>query len=123
MMRRLFENTVVSAGAFLLISMLSLLIVPIIVRTWGLAEFGLIAVARALLPVGALAVLDLGVSEITTQAVARARVNSDWGAANGRILCTMLMASVVGTVVAVSFVVTAPFLVSYCFLVSWRKGF
>jgi O-antigen/teichoic acid export membrane protein len=113
MMRRLFENTVVSAGAFLLISMLGLLIVPIIVRTWGLAEFGLIALARALLPVGAMAVLDLGVSEITTQAVARARVNSDWRAANRRISCTVLMACVVGMVVAISFTVTAPFLVSF----------
>ena len=45
---------------------------------------GLIVLARAFLPSGFLALVDLGVSEITTQAVARGR-GGDWAVASEKV--------------------------------------
>src|SRR5262249_7262655 len=111
MMRVLFQNTVVTAISVAVTSVLGLVAVRIIVGTWGLSEFGLIVLARAFLPVGFLAAVDLGVSEIATQVVARARVNSDWRVASQRLTIVVVLSTFVGILVAAAMILLAPALV------------
>jgi O-antigen/teichoic acid export membrane protein len=102
MMRRLFENTVVSAFSYAFISVLGLLIVPVIVSTWGLTAFGLVVLARAFLPVGFMGVIDFGVSEISTQSVANARAGKNWDYAAQQISVTLLSACLIGVIVGIA---------------------
>src|SRR5882757_1988593 len=78
MIKRLIQNTIVSTVAFGAAALLGLIVIPVIIRTWGVTEFGLIVITRLLLPSGMMAVLDLGLSEVATQVVARAREHRDW---------------------------------------------
>jgi len=78
MIKRLIQNTVISALAFGVAALLGLLVIPLIIQTWGVTEFGLIVISRLLLPSGMMAVLDLGLSEVATQVVARAREHRNW---------------------------------------------
>src|SRR5260221_9145918 len=78
MIKRLIQNTVISVAAFGAAALLGLIVIPVIIRTWGVTEFGLIVITRLLLPSGMTAVLDLGLSEVATQAVARAREHRHW---------------------------------------------
>ena len=73
MIKRLIQNTIISTIAFGAAALLGLIVIPVIIRTWGVTEFGLIVITRLLLPTGMMAVLDLGLSEVATQAVARAQ--------------------------------------------------
>jgi O-antigen/teichoic acid export membrane protein len=102
MMGRLFRNTVVTAMAFAISSVLGLIAVSIIVSAWGLAPLGLIVLARTFLPVGFMAILDFGVSEIATQAIARARANSDWQAASHKISLVLGLAILIGATVSIA---------------------
>src|SRR3954447_1372732 len=81
MIKRLIQNTVVSIIAFGAAALLGLVVIPVIIRTWGVSEFGLIVLTRLLLPTGMMAVLDLGLSEVATQTVARGREHRDWALA------------------------------------------
>jgi O-antigen/teichoic acid export membrane protein len=94
MIKRLIQNTVISVAAFGAAALLGLIVIPVIIRTWGVTEFGLIVITRLLLPSGMTAVLDLGLSEVATQAVARAREHRDWDLA-GRQLSFLTVLSVV----------------------------
>jgi O-antigen/teichoic acid export membrane protein len=105
-MRRLFENTVVSAISFFIISLSGLLVVPVIVRHWGLAEFGILVIVRSLLPIGLAGVFDLGVSEMTTQIVARARANHDRDQASSQV-SVLLKVAVVASFTSATILVTA----------------
>ena len=42
MLKRLVQNTVVSALVFGGVAVLGVVVIPIIIRTWGVTEFGLI---------------------------------------------------------------------------------
>jgi O-antigen/teichoic acid export membrane protein len=81
MIKRLIHNTVISIIAFGGAAVLGLVVIPVILRTWGVTEFGLIVLARLLLPSGMMAVFDLGLSEVATQTVARGREHRDWALA------------------------------------------
>ena len=83
-MKSLIRNTAVNIAAFGVVSVGNLLLIPLIVRHYGLQEFGLIVVARLLLPTGFLAMFDFGLSEATTRYVASARAEDDWAQA-GRV--------------------------------------
>jgi len=85
MIKRLIQNTVVSIIAFGAAAILGLVVIPVIIRTWGVTEFGLIVLARLLLPTGMMAVLDLGLSEVATQMVARGREHRDWTLASKQL--------------------------------------
>src|ERR1700730_12269768 len=93
MIKRLIQNTIVSTVAFGAAAILGLIVIPVIIRTWGVAEFGLIVITRLLLPTGMAAVLDLGLSEVATQVVARAREHRDWNLV-GRQLAFLVFLSV-----------------------------
>jgi O-antigen/teichoic acid export membrane protein len=96
MIKRLIQNTIISTVAFGAAALLGLIVIPVIIRTWGVTEFGLIVITRLLLPTGMMAVLDLGLSEVATQVVARAREHRDWGVA-GRQLSFLTVLSVLLT--------------------------
>ncbi|MCS6761538.1 MAG: hypothetical protein MO846_05840 [Candidatus Devosia symbiotica] len=98
MMRQLFNNTIISTFAFCATGALGILIVPVIVQHWGLAAFGLIVLSRSFVPQGLLSIFDLGASEISTQAVARARVNGNWDGARRRIGMVLAGAIAMGIV-------------------------
>jgi len=95
MLRRFLHNTAISAVAYGLAGVLGLLAVGLIARSYGLAVLGLIVLARAFLPSGFLALVDLGVSEITTQAVARGR-GGDWAVASEKVSLLAVIAGATG---------------------------
>jgi O-antigen/teichoic acid export membrane protein len=96
-LRRLVQNTAISAVAYALAGVLGLFAVGLIARSYGLAVLGLIVLVRAFLPTGFLALFDLGVSETTTQAVARGRVG-DWVAAGEKVSLLTVIAAAMGIV-------------------------
>jgi len=50
MIKRLIQNTIISTIAFGAAAILGLIVIPVIIRTWGVTEFGLIVITRLLLP-------------------------------------------------------------------------
>jgi O-antigen/teichoic acid export membrane protein len=100
MFRRLIINTALSVAAFLTISVVGLLLTPLIVRTYGLAAYGLVTLARLFLPTGVLALVDLGLSEVAIQVVARAREDRDWRAARAQLTLLGLTSIALGVVAA-----------------------
>jgi O-antigen/teichoic acid export membrane protein len=94
-LRRFLHNTAISAVAYGLAGVLGLFAVGVIARSYGLAILGLVVLARAFLPTGFLALVDLGVSETTTQAVARGQVG-DWAVASEKVSLLALIAGATG---------------------------
>jgi O-antigen/teichoic acid export membrane protein len=96
-LRRFVQNTAISAVAYAMAGVLGLFAVGLIARSYGLAGLGLIVLVRAFLPTGFLALFDLGVSETTTQAVARGCVG-DWGAASKKVSLLTIIAAATGVI-------------------------
>lgn len=97
MFRTLILNTMISAFAYFVVSVVGLLIVPLLVGAYGIAQYGMLVLARLFLPSSMFGVFDLGFAEIATQAVARARVDGDWRRASGQIALLFLLAVAVGS--------------------------
>lgn len=95
MLRRFVQNTAISAVAYALAGVLGLFAVGLIAKSYGLAVLGLIVLSRAFLPTGFLALVDFGVSETTTQAVARGRVG-DWAVASEKVSLLAVIATATG---------------------------
>lgn len=108
MLARLVRNTAFSAVAFGVNGLIGLALVPVVVGAYGLAQFGLLTLARTLLPTGALAVLDLGVAEIATQAVGRARGSGDWTRAGEDLGVLLALSAGAGALIAVALALAAP---------------
>jgi O-antigen/teichoic acid export membrane protein len=100
-LRRFAQNTAISAVAYALAGVLGLFAVGLIARSYGLTVLGLIVLGRAFLPTGFLVLFDLGVSETTTQAVARGRVG-DWVAASEKVSLLTLIATGMGIISGVA---------------------
>jgi O-antigen/teichoic acid export membrane protein len=98
MFRHLLINTVASATAFTAISIVGFILIPVLVGSYGLKEFGLIVLARLFLPSGLFFLFDFGFSEIASQSVARARETKAWGDAAADIWTLLLLALGVGVV-------------------------
>jgi O-antigen/teichoic acid export membrane protein len=94
MLKRLVQNTVVSALVFGGVAVLGVVVIPIIIRTWGVTEFGLIVLARLLLPSGLVGIIDFGLPEVTTQVVARAREHRDWAVAGSQLVLLTIVSVV-----------------------------
>lgn len=107
MLRRFLHNTAISAVAFGLAGVLGLFSVGLIAKFYGLSVLGLIALARAFLPSGFLSLIDFGVSETTTQMVARGRLG-DWASASERVSFLTMVAVVTGLVSSVVLWCAAP---------------
>jgi O-antigen/teichoic acid export membrane protein len=96
-LRRFLRNTTISAVAYGLAGVLGLFAVGLIARSYGLAVLGLIVLVRAFLPTGFLALIDLGVSELTTQCVVRGRMG-DWRSAREKVSLLTLIAAATGII-------------------------
>lgn len=101
MLRRFVQNTAISAVAFGLAGVLGLFAVGLIARSYGLAVLGLIVLVRSFLPTGFLALFDLGVSETTTQVIARGRIG-DWALASEKVSLLTVIAVTMGVVSGVA---------------------
>lgn len=110
MIKRLIQNTIISTVAFGAAALLGLVVIPVIIRTWGVTEFGLIVLARLLLPAGMMAILDLGLSEVTTQVVARAREHRDWGLAGRQLSFLAALSFVLALALFAGIWLLAPYL-------------
>ena len=106
MLRRFLHNTAISAVAYGVAGVLGLLAVGVIARSYGLTVLGLIVLVRAFLPTGFLALVDLGVSEVTTQAVARGRVG-DWAVASEKVTLLTVVAGATGIASGISLWIAA----------------
>jgi O-antigen/teichoic acid export membrane protein len=112
MLKRLVQNTVVSAIVFGAVAVLGVVVIPIIIRTWGVTEFGLIVLARLLLPTGLLGVIDFGLSEVTTLFVARAREHRNWDIGGGQLLLLTVASVLLAVMLSALTWFTIPFIVS-----------
>jgi O-antigen/teichoic acid export membrane protein len=112
MVRQLVQNTLLSAGGVLGVTILGLLAIPLIISTWGVTAFGLIVLARLLLPTGIGALLDFGLCEVTTQVVARARVSQDWEDTTRRLSFLLSVSIGMGLAFAMAIWLAAPYLVT-----------
>ena len=108
MIKRLIHNTIISTIAFGAAAILGLIVIPVIIRTWGVTEFGLIVITRLLLPSGMMAVLDLGLSEVATQVVARAREHRDWNLAGRQLAFLTTLSIVLAIVLSISIWLSPP---------------
>lgn len=109
MLRKLLTDTAITAGAFLVATAIGLLLVPVLIGAYGVSGFGLIVLARVLLPAGAMGIVDFGIGEIATQAVATARASGDWDTARARLrLLAWMTAALVAVVGMGMFVLAVP---------------
>lgn len=113
MLKRLVQNTIVSAIVFGLVAILGVIVIPVIIRTWGVAEFGIIVLTRLFLPSGLIGVLDFGLPEVTTQVVARAREHRDWRLGGSQILLLTLISVLLGIALSLTIWFAAPLIVSW----------
>lgn len=112
MLKRLVQNTVVSAIVFGGVAILGVIVIPIIVRTWGVTEFGLIVLARLLLPSGLVGVVDFGLPEVTTQVVARAREHRDWAIGGSQLLLLTIVSVLLAITLSALTWFTVPLIVA-----------
>src|SRR6185437_5718908 len=112
MLKRLVQNTVVSALVFGGVAVLGVVVIPIIIRTWGVTEFGLIVLARLLLPNGLLGTIDFGLSEVTTQVVARAREHRNWDIGGSQLLLLTIASILLAITLSVAAWFAVPLLVT-----------
>lgn len=112
MLKRLVQNTVVSAIVFGGVAVLGVVVIPIIIRTWGVTEFGLIVLARLLLPSGLLGTIDFGLSEVTTQVVARAREHRNWDIVGSQLLLLTIVSILLAIVLSIATWFTIPLMVA-----------
>ncbi len=110
MIKRLIQNTVISTVAFGAVAVLGLIVIPVIIRTWGVTEFGLIVITRLFLPSGMMAVLDFGLSEVATQVVARAREHRDWDRVGRQLSFLTVISVLLAVTLSVSIWLGAPYL-------------
>jgi O-antigen/teichoic acid export membrane protein len=105
--RHLLINTIASAAAFVLVSGVGFLLVPVLVASYGLKAFGLIVLARLFLPGGLLFLFDFGFSEIASQAVAKARETREWESAAAEVGTLAILALGVGAALALGLLLGA----------------
>jgi len=110
MLKLLVRNTIISGAAYFVSGFLALLVVPVIIHAYGLQLFGLIVIARNFLPTGVLALVDFGVSETATQAVAKARAGYDWNEVGGQIRALLFGMLSVGVISGVALWVLTSYL-------------
>src|SRR6478752_4841533 len=110
MIKRLIQNTIISTVAFGAAAILGLIVIPVIIRTWGVTEFGLIVITRLLLPSGMMAVLDFGLSEVATQAVARSREHRDWDLASRQLSFLTVLSVALAVVLSAAIWLGTPYL-------------
>lgn len=110
MFRRIFYNTVLTAGAFLISGLVGLWLVPVLIHAYGVSGFGLIMLARMFMPTAGIGLLDFGISEIATQTVSAARADEDWLCAKQRLQVLLIATVSLGVLVGGSLYFLAPWI-------------
>lgn len=90
MYRPLILNTLISAVAYFVISVVGIVVVSWLVGAYGLEVYGVIMLARLLLPTGLMGIMDLGAPENASYVVATARATGDWETA-GAMLAALVV--------------------------------
>lgn len=67
-MSLIIRNSVLNGSAMAVTSVLSLVLVPVLIRSYGLEEYGLIPLLRLLTPLGAMGIATLGLPQLATRA-------------------------------------------------------
>lgn len=99
MLRGLLKNTLISAVAFFAVSVLGIVLVPFLIRAYGVDGFGVIGLARLFIPLMGFGIFDLGFTEISTQATAKARATGNWDEGAALLGLTLRIAVGVGAVI------------------------
>lgn len=99
MLKGLLKNTLISAVAFFAVSMLGIVLVPFLIRAYGVEGFGVIGLVRLFIPLMGFGIFDLGFTEISTQATARARATGDWAEGSALLGLTLRIAIGLGTII------------------------
>lgn len=98
LMASLARNTYYNLTAFGLNTVISLATVPLLVGTFGLGGYGILILARLLLPTGILGLLEAGMPEVTARTVAAAKAVDDLPAARRTVTAAAVTAVGVGLV-------------------------
>lgn len=114
-MRSLVRNTAINFAAFGFVSVVNILIIPVIIGHFGVDKFGLLVLARLMLPTGLMGIFDLGLPEATTRYVASSRAEADLPKAGSIVMQNLCMAACVGILVAVALGLAAPTVVAMGF--------
>jgi O-antigen/teichoic acid export membrane protein len=112
MLQRLVRNALISALAYGVVGALALVSVSIIIRSYGLTAFGLIVLVRSFLPAAFFALIDFGMPENATQAVARARGGGSWESAGELVSLLLCGALTIGLVAGTTLCLATPALSS-----------
>lgn len=75
-MRRFVTIAALNASAFLVVAAVNLAIVPLLINHYGVAEYGLLALSRLLLPTGIAGAVDLALPVVATRAISVHRARS-----------------------------------------------
>jgi O-antigen/teichoic acid export membrane protein len=108
MLRSLVRNVGISAGALLVISVVGLLLVPVLIRQYGIAGLGCIMIARLFLPSGGIGLFDFGVSDIAAQSVAIGQVDGNWKRVLRRLGLLALVTLALAFALAMPLLIFAP---------------
>lgn len=101
--RRLVVNTVVNGSSQFAAMLASLVFMPLLVRAFGIGNYGLYMLASSVAAYAAL--LDLGVGSALTKMVAENTATDDRDAMHGAVASALFFYCVVGLVVALAMVV------------------
>lgn len=102
MFNKLIIDTTITAAAFFVASVVGLFLTPVLIGAYGVSGFGLVVLARTLLPGGGVGILDFGIAEIATQIVATARATNTWAQAKGRLKLLAALTLILGASVAIA---------------------
>lgn len=100
-MASLTRNTYYNISAFSANTFLSLATVTLLVRGYGIDGYGIIVLARLLLPSGVMGLLEAGFPEVTSRIVAAAKADKEINRIGSRVSAASLMAIFIGTFAAV----------------------
>jgi len=113
MFRTLVANTAILSSGQIIVGLFGLLTVPVLIKGFGLYEYGLILLARLFLPNSFMAILDLGAIENTSQAVARAREGRDKTTTQKELGLLLYMLILIGIICAGVIYGLTPFIVDW----------
>lgn len=99
-MASLARNTYYNISAFGVNTILSLATVTLLVRGYGIDGYGIIILARLLLPSGVMGLLEAGFPEVTSRSVATAKADKDTSRIGKRVSAASLMALLIGSCAA-----------------------
>jgi O-antigen/teichoic acid export membrane protein len=115
LMGSLARNTYYNISAFGINTILSLATITMLVRGFGVEGYGIVILARMLLPNGIMGLLEAGFPEVTCRSVAAARATGDLKQIGQRVSAASLMAGGIGVVAALVLWVLADFVVDLVF--------